>query len=805
MKKQITPERQKQIFPLPPSKKRKVTGYRGWIRLIWIGVLGFMLLIAGLFTAVSFGMLGEMPDVKDLENPDIYMASEIYSADGVMLGKFERKKSIPITFQDIPKHMVYALQAKEDERFEEHSGIDLKSIGRAISYGGKRGGGSTISQQLAKLLFTANPAKNKFERAIQKLKEWVVAVSLEKRYTKEEIITLYFNKFDFLYNANGIEMASRIYFNKSAKKLNLSEAATFVSMLENPVVNNPMRNMSRAVERRNVVLKKMLEIGHIDLPTYERVSAEPIVLNYTPVKEIDEGYSAYYKHYLKSEIQKYLEEHEKKTGKKLSLYKDGLKIYVTLDSKMQQYAEEAMKEHLTGLQKSFDEEMKYNKNKPYYFLTKKQIDEIMLASIKRTGRFKQMMVAGISEEEILKDFQKPVKTSIFTWEGEKEVEMSPYDSIRYHKQIAQAGLMSIEPATGQIKTWVGGINWQHFQYDHIKQGKRQVGSTFKPFVYATAIMNLGMTPCSQVSNATYRKGSWTVEGSGGSLSIRDGLAHSKNPIAVRLIEMVGAKKVIQTARDLGVTEELPFNNTIALGSSDITIYEMLGAYSTFANFGNYTKPEMIWRIEDGNGRVLKEVKAAVKEVMNEMHAYTMLDMMMGVAKYGTASGELGRRGLRGVEIACKTGTTQNNSDGWFMGIVPNLATGVWVGWEDRATHFRSTGEGQGAKMALPIWAIFMKKVYADKNLNISSEDTFVKPTNWTGDCSDLQGLGGYGDEGGLQTFDEVRNENINRDAINSIDNRLRDNGKKRPSESKKTEEQKLNEALHKEPEMDFNQ
>ncbi len=775
-------------FPLPP-KKQKNFGYKKWVKFIWLGLGGIILGTAFLFFAVSQGFLGDMPDVNELENPDIYVASEIISSDGVTLGKFEKEKTIPVTYKDLPPHLVYALMAKEDERFREHSGIDLQAFARAVAYGGKRGGGSTISQQLAKLLFTKGASQNKFQRAFQKLKEWSVAVSLEKRYTKEEIITLYFNKFDFLHNANGIELASRIYFNKPTKELTLSEAATFVAMLENPVRNNPIKYPEKAKARRNVVLEQMLKTNYIDQATYDKVVAEPIVVDFHPVESVDEGYSAYYKHYLRKEINNYLEEYEKETGKDVNIYRDGLKIFVTLDSKMQKYAEEAIKEHMTSLQKSFDSEQRRNPNRPFYFLKKKQIDDIMLAAMKRTGRYKQLAAEGVSEDSILMDFKTPTKTTIFTWEGEKETEMSPYDSIRYHKQIAQAGLMSMEPATGDIKAWVGGIDWKHFQYDHVKQGKRQVGSTFKPFVYATAIMNLGMTPCSTVSNATYTKGDWVVEGNGGNLTLRDALAHSKNPVAVRLIESVSPKKVIQLARDLGVTEEMPNEYAIALGSSDITIYEMLGAYSSFANFGNYIKPEMVWRIEDANGRVIKEVKNETKEVMNEMYAYTMIDLMKGVTRFGTASGELRRMGIpETVEIAGKTGTTQNNSDGWFMGITPNLATGVWVGWEDRATHFFSTGEGQGAKMALPIWGIFMKKVWADKELGITPDDKFAKPSNWTGDCADLQGLGGYGDDGGLQTIDQIKNPKPK-------DNQPKNN---------KPKEENLNENLNKD-EVDFNQ
>lgn len=779
-----------QTFPLPP-KKVKNTGWRRWVKFIWMGLMALVVGIAALFFAVSQGFLGEMPNVKELENPDIYVASEIYSSDGKMLGKFEKEKTQPVTYKELPPYLIYALQAKEDERFKEHSGIDLQSVARAVAFGGQRGGGSTITQQLAKLLFTGTRSQNKATAVFQKLKEWVVAVSLEKRYTKEEIITLYFNKFDFLYNANGIEMASKIYFNKGTSQLTLPEAAMFVAMLENPVKNNPMRNEQRAKARRDVVLDQMLKTGYLDQENYQKAVDSPITLDYHPIKSIDEGYSAYYKFYLRKEIEQYLKDYEKKTGKTLNLYKDGLKIYITLDSKMQGYAEESIKEHLTDLQKRFDAEQKGRKQRPFYLLNDKQINTVMMSAVKRTGRYKQLKNAGVSEDSIMLDFKKPIKTSRFTWSGEEEVEMSPWDSIRYHKQIAQAGLMSMIPGTGEIKAWVGGINWQHFQYDHIKQGKRQVGSTFKPFVYATAIMKLGMTPCSTVSNATYKKGTWMVEGSGGSLTLRDALAQSKNPVAVRLIEMVTPKSVIQTARDLGVTEEMPNEYAIALGSSDITIFEMLGAYSTFANYGNYIKPEMIWRIEDANGRVIKEVKPLMKEVMNELYAYTMIDLMKGVAAFGTASGELGRRGVpQTTEIAAKTGTTQNNSDGWFMGMTPNLATGVWVGWEDRATHFYGTGEGQGAKMALPIWAIYMKKVWADKTLGVSPEDKFVKPSNWTGGCSDLQGLGGYGDDGGLQTLDQIKNPKIVEPSA--------------PKKSSGTKEENVNENLNSGDDIDFN-
>lgn len=784
-------------FPLPPKNKKKSKSksyVSKWIKFVWAALFAVVAGIALLFFMVSQGFLGEMPDIQDIENPDIYVASEIISADGVSLSKFEKEKVIPVKYQDLPPYLVYALQAKEDERFKEHSGIDLKSIGRAIRFGGSRGGGSTITQQLAKLLFTKKASSNKLLRGVQKLREWSVAVSLEKRYTKEQIITLYFNKFDFIYNANGIEMASRIYFNKHTNELTLPEAATFVAMLENPVRNNPLRNPEKSKERRDVVLKQMLETGYIDQSTYQQAIDAPLVTDYHPVKSVSEGYSAYYKFFLRKEVDAYLDEYEKKTGKRLNLFRDGLKIYVTLDSRMQKYAEEAIKEHLEGLQRNFDSEQSKNPNRPFYGINSKTSKELLVAAMKRTGRYKHLKEDGLDEEQIIEEFKKPTKLTRFSWKGEEEVEMSPWDSIRYHKQIAQAGLLSMEPYTGNIKAWVGGIDWQYYQYDHVKQGKRQVGSTFKPFVYAAAIINLGYTPCTTVSNATFTKGKWSVKGRGGNLSLRDALAHSQNPIAVRLIEATGPQKVIQLARDLGVQSDIPNNSTIALGSSDITIYEMLGAYSAFANYGTYTKPEMIWRIEDANNRVITEVKPESREVMNEVFAYTMIDMMKGVAQYGTASGGLRRAGIN-AEVAAKTGTTNNNSDGWFIGITPNLATGVWVGWEDRATHFRSTSEGQGARMALPIWTIFMNKVYKNKDLGISQSDKFPIPASLKDgfDCGSLKGLGGYGDEGNLQTMEEIKNSH----------NQPKNDQEASPQPAKK--EESINDKINKVDEIDFNQ
>jgi len=755
-------------FPLP-KKKKSSKWVKRWISLVWIIFFLGVSSIVIVFYMISNGYLGEMPDIRDIENPDISTASEIISSDGVLLGRFEKEKLIPVRYRDLPTHLVYALQAKEDQRFSEHSGIDMLSVFRAVIFRGNRGGGSTITQQLAKLLFTKNVSKNKIQRAFQKMKEWSVAVSLEKRYTKEEIITMYFNKFDFTYNANGIEMASKIYFGKTTSELNLEESAMFVAMLETPIANNPLRNPERAKRRRDFVLRQMYDAGYIDEVTYQASVSEPIVTRFQHIRDVNEGYSEYYKSYLRKEIDSYLQEYGKQTGRTLNLFRDGLKIYVTLDSRMQKYAEESIKQHLTNLQKNFDVEQEQNPSRPHYLIDKKTSDGIIMASVKRTDLYKQMKSEGMSEDSIIMNFHKPKKMSRFTWNGEEEVIMSAWDSIRYHKQIAQAGFLSIEPTTGNIKAWVGGINWKHYKYDHVKQGRRQVGSVFKPFVYATAIMKLGYTPCTMISNEDYEKGDYLVKGRGGDISMKDALALSQNPVALRIIDETGVGRVIRLARNLGVNSNIPRDNTIALGSSDITVYEILGAYSTFANFGTYTRPEMIWRIEDANGRVIKEVKPEHREVMSEIYAYTMVDMMKAVTDYGTAR-SLRKIGIKS-EVASKTGTTNNNSDGWFVGITPKLATGVWVGWEDRATHFKETGEGQGARMALPVWAYFMQKVYADSSLNISEEDKFVKPSGYKG-CNTFIG-GEHEDK--LKTIDEVIDiHNSNKENINYQINKKED-------------------------------
>ncbi|MDR3272747.1 MAG: transglycosylase domain-containing protein [Flavobacteriaceae bacterium] len=781
--------------PVASNKKQFLKKYLYWFwGLSLLGILAVVLL----FVLARVGVFGKMPDVHDLENPDIYVASEIISSDGKVLDRFEKEKRIPVEFKDLPQPMIYALMAKEDERFREHSGVDREALFRAVVYGGKRGGGSTLTQQLAKLLFTqrnddedgtvapsSGISKNPILRALQKIKEMIIAVQLEKLYTKDEIMVMYLNKFDFLFNANGIELASQVYFNKHAKKLNLAECAVLVAMLENPALNNPKLNPERVQKRRDVVLRQMEKLKFITAEEYSAIAGTPVKVDFHPTKDLSDtdSYSAYFKYELRKEARAILDDYEKQTGKHFSLYKDGLKIYVTLDSRMQRYAEDAIEKHIKYLQDIFSREQKGRQYAPFYAPRNGKVslqtiyDKLMTDAMKRTGRYKYLKESGKSDEEILKIFKTPVRLQIFTWKKERDTLMSPWDSIRYHKHIVQAGLMAMEPNTGNIKAWVGGINWKHFQFDHVKQSRRQVGSTFKPFVYATAIKQLNYTPCTEISNEPISLGNWHPRNDngryGGSLQLKQALAWSVNMIAVRLIQSTGSDAVIQMARDLGVESPIPRNPTIALGSSDITLYEMVGAYNTFANFGNYVKPEMIWRVEDNNGKVIKENTPQVREVMSEIYAYTMLDLMKGVVDIGTG------RGLRGLgvsaEVAGKTGTTNDNADGWFVGITPKLSAGVWVGWEDRYAHFASTGIGQGAKMALPIWAYFMQKVYADPALEISQKDKFPVPDaikeGWS--CEDLASYGGYdGFEGGEGAWNTEPDRTT--DANNNSDMRKKD-------------------------------
>lgn len=743
------------------SKKSRPFSVKRMLLLVWGIFLVGLLSVFLLFWGTSKGLLGEMPDVQALENPDIYVSSEIYSSDGVLLDRFETEKRVPITYADLPKQLVEALLAREDIRYRDHSGIDPRGTARAVTSAGESGGASTITQQLAKLLFTENRSSNKVERVFQKLKEWVVAVELEKRYTKDEIITMYLNKFDFIYNANGIELASKVYFNTTTSELTLDQSAMLVAMLKNPVYYNPIKFPDRAKNERNVVLNQMVKYNFLTKEEAEAAKAKPLKTDKQEINTISESYSSYYKHELRKEIQSYFKNLEKETGKKYNLYKDGLKIYVTIDSRMQKLAEEAVTKHLKNIQQQFFAEQKYNKRAPFYGLSEEKRQRIFQRAMKNTHLYKQWKEAGKSDEEILAEFnRKRDSVKIFTWDGIKyEKDWSLMDSIKYHKHILQAGMMSMDPKDGTIKAWVGGINWDYFKFDHVKQARRQVGSTFKPFVYVTAINQMNYTPCNTVSNAPFSIGNWKPRNAnrkyGGSQDLRTALAFSTNVVTARLIAQTGVDPVIQTARDLGVESPIPRDYTIALGSADLTVYEMVGALSTFANHGIYIKPELVVKIEDKTGRVIKDFQPVTREVINEYVAYAMIDLMEGVTNRGTGKWVRTKYGITG-EVASKTGTTNDNSDGWFIGITPNLITGVWVGAEDRFAHFQSTARGQGAATALPIWSYYMQGVYKNgSKFGVLASDKFEKPADldekW--DCSSLTGFHSYGSMGGTFDYD----------------------------------------------------
>lgn len=730
------------------TKKKENNDFSRYIKIFWktfLFGLGFIVL---LFLFASWGFFGAMPTFETLENPDSNIATEIMSSDGVVLGKFYAQNRLPVTFEDLPKDLVNALVATEDERFYEHSGIDARGTLRAVVMLGRGGGASTISQQLAKNLFHGSDgSKNIVLRIIQKIKEWIIATRLERQYTKKEIIAMYLNQVDFVNGAIGIRSASKIYFNKEPKNLTTEEAAVFVGMLKNPSLYNPNRDTRKnlVLDRRNTVLGQMVRSGFLDEAKKEELKSKPVVLDFKPESH-NEGIATYFREYLKVYMKDWVKNHKKEDGSEYDIYRDGLKIYTTIDSRMQKYAEEAVAEHLTILQAKFFELAKKEKNAPFIKINEDETEKIIKSAMKNSERWRILKEDGKSEAEILKSFEVKAKMKIFTWKGEKDTIMTPRDSIRYYKHFLQTGMMAMEPQTGHVKVWVGGINHKYFQYDHVGQGARQVGSTFKPFVYSTAIEQLGMSPCDSIIDGpfTMPRGKWgiskawspTNDGGNfkGMVTLKKALANSLNPVSAKLMDRVGPQAVVDMARDLGVTTEIPVTPAIALGAVDITVREMVGAFSTFANQGVYIKPTFITRIEDKNGVILDQVIPQSKDVMNRDVAYAIIKLMEGVTESGTGARLRGGsvNGLTNYKyrfnnpIAGKTGTTQNNSDGWFIGTVPNLSAGIWVGNEDRAAHFRRTLYGQGACMALPIWGLFMDKCYKDKELKISKE-AFEKP------------------------------------------------------------------------------
>lgn len=708
--------------------------------IIWLPFLIILLIVS----LVANEVLGDLPSVEELQNPRSNLATVIYSSDGKELGKYYNENRVNVTFKDLDKDLVDALVATEDARFYEHNGVDIKALLRSASgvfTGGSKGGGSTITQQLAKMMFPREKL-SKFQLVIRKIKEWVIATRLEKNYTKEEIMAMYLNKFDFLNLAVGIKSAAKIYFNSSPDSLRIEQAAMLVGMAQNPSLYNPIRFEEKTKHRRNVVLSQMLKYGYINQTQFDTLKVKPLGLSFRP-EDHNEGPAPYFREYLRENfLKQWCENHiNPETKKPYNIYKDGLRIYTTIDSRMQQYAEEAVAEHMLELQKAFIKDCKQKRNAPFaYNVKKEEIQAIMNSSMKRSDRYRELKQQGLSKEQIEKNFNTPAKMTVWSIRGEIDTTMTPMDSIRYYKGFLQTGFMAIDPQTGQVRAWVGGINHKHFKYDHVKVGKRQVGSTFKPFVYAMAIQE-GYSPCYQMpcvkTCVTTEDGKeWCPDNSFNArqkakwenrlLTLKQALALSVNYISAALMKKFGPYAVVNLAKRMGITSHLDPVPSLCLGTADISVFEMVGAIATFPNQGTFVQPTFITRIEDKNGKVLEEFMPQTDEVFSPEKAYVMCQLMKGVVQHGTGMG-LAKYKL-GAQIGGKTGTTQNNSDGWFIGYTPDLAAGCWVGAEDRSVHFNSTDVGQGATMAMPIWGKFFQKALNDPTLKLSKGD-FVKPDN----------------------------------------------------------------------------
>jgi penicillin-binding protein 1A len=730
------------------NAEKDINYYKNKFWKIFFYGLGGVLIF---FLFASWGIFGSMPSFEDLENPDSNLATEIISSDGVILGKYFEKNRSQLKYSDLPKNLVQALIATEDERFYEHSGIDGRGTLRAIASMGTSGGASTLTQQLAKQLFHGEGSKFLPFRIVQKIKEWIIAIRLERQYTKNEIIAMYCNVYDFGNYSVGVSSAAQTYFSKAPKDLTMDESAILVGMFKNSGLYNPVKNPQGVKNRRNVVLSQMEKGGIITEDQKEKLQALPIKLNFK-LESHREGTATYFREYLRDYMKKWVEENKKADGSDYNIYKDGLKIYTTIDSRMQSYAEEAVEKHMANLQEEFFIEAKTNKNAPFVNISDAETQRILKQAMKSSYRWTVLAEQEKTEEEIIASFSVKTKMTVFTWKGEKDTIMTPMDSIRYYKHFLQSGLMAMEPQTGNIKAWVGGINYKYFQYDHVGQGARQVGSTFKPFVYATAIEQLGMSPCDTIIDGPFiiRKGrhnvteDWEPRNSNnsyrGMVTLKQGLANSINTISAKLIDKTGPEAVVELTHKLGVKSEIPAQPSIALGAVDITVQDMVAAYGTFANQGVYVKPQFISRIEDKSGVVIYEPIPESHDVLNKDIAFAVIKLLEGVTETGsgvrlrTEGGGSGDNRWTGYPylfrnpIAGKTGTTQNQSDGWFMGMVPNLVTGVWVGCEDRSARFKSLTYGQGATAALPVWGYFMKLCYEDETLKVSKEE-FDRPPN----------------------------------------------------------------------------
>lgn len=769
----------------------------GLILAFWLIVFAPFFLLFSLIGLAGLGAFGELPTFEELENPNSSLATVVYTSDDELLGKYFLQNRTNVNYEDLSPYLTQALVATEDERYFDHSGIDLKGLARAVINLGRSGGASTITQQLAKMLFSERP-KSKIERVFQKFQEWIISVRLERQYTKSEIIAMYLNRFDFLNNAVGIESAARVYFNKKPLELDLNESATLVGMAKNPSVYNPIRNMDTTVHRRNVVFRQMMRNNIITEEAFDTLKTLNIELNYQKVDH-KEGLAPYFREILRMELKKIFEKQDKKgnylykkrDGSPYNFYKDGLIVYTTIDSRMQRYAEWAVAEHLkTELQNDFFKDLKKKPNAPFDWKSTKENRDAILNYAKRKSRRYQILSGQecencgrrgeylefktedgndiifcnaedcehirprLNEDSIDALFNSPVEMSVFSWKGDIDTTMSPMDSIKYYKSYLQAGMMSMDPHTGYIKAWVGGINYMHFRFDHVKLAKRQVGSTIKPFLYSIAIQK-GYSPCYEIPNVpvTIHKGNWgllhdwTPKSDGfdfhGMVSLKYGLANSMNNVTAWIMKQFGPQVIVDFVKEIGI--ESPFKPvpSLCLGVEDVSLFEMVGANGTFANKGVWIEPTFITRIEDNNGNVIVDINPRTNEAMTEEAAYIMLSLMKGVIdgvynKYKPKNKKTGTAmrlrtpketrpygGFRNP-IAGKTGTTQNHSDGWFIGLTPDLVTGVWVGAEDPGIRFSTLSKGMGTNMALPMWGYFMQKVYADTSIHISQGD-FEKP------------------------------------------------------------------------------
>jgi len=757
---------------------KDISVYKKYIRIFWYLYTAGVVAVFLMFFMIAQGWLGFMPSFEDLENPESLLASEVVSADGVVMGTYFKENRSFVNYDELSPVLLKALVATEDVRYYDHSGIDIRGLIRVVkgivTGNTNSGGGSTISQQLAKMLFPRDNLDNKLQLIFRKFKEWVIAVKLEKSYTKEEILTMYLNKYDFLNLAVGIKSAATVYFNTTPDKLTLAQSAMLVGMAKNSSLFNPVRRPELTQQRRNVVLAQMEKYGYISKAERDEAQSQPLNLNYHKV-DFKTGLAPYFREYLRQalnadqpkrsdyagwQIQKYKEDsvewlvnplygwcnkNKKADGSTYNLYRDGLKIITTIDSRMQVYAEEAVNKHLKeNLQPSFNKHMRVLKNRPFSNdLSTEVVDGIMNQGIKQSKRYWLAKNSGKSWDEIKQEFNRPVEMSVFSYKGDRDTLMTPLDSMKYYYSILRSSFMSMEIKTGHVKAYVGGPDYRHFMYDMVKGGKRQVGSTVKPFLYTLAMQN-GMSPCSKVPNVPqqfimYDGSIWEAKNSGKTkfddkmVTLKWGLAHSVNQVSAWVMKQYNPQSVVDVMKKMGIYSPIDPVPSMFLGTSDVTLYEMVGAYGTFANKGVFTKPIFVTQIEDRHGNIISTFRSDRHDAIDEQTAYLMIQLMRGVVDAGSGgrlrwSPDYG--GFKGP-IAGKTGTTQNHSDGWFIGITPQLVNGSWTGAELRSIHFDDLQSGQGARMALPVWGYFMRKVYADRSLPYHDQVDFERPANFS--------------------------------------------------------------------------